>query len=96
MKLRWKLDDKETGLRGVCAGPRGSKYHDGNDYYASVSCMRNGKWVWSAQANNALGIEWRNSAAEGIYFDSAADAKCEAKKHIDAAIARLEKSCQKP
>ena len=83
MKLRWKLDDKPTGLASVCAGPRGSKYHDGDEYYASVSCSRDGRWFWSAPSNKNLGIEWRNSAAEGIYFETCKDAKIDAKKYID-------------
>ena len=42
-RLRWKKNDRETGLIAVCAGPRGSYYHDGEKQYASVSYV-DGKW----------------------------------------------------
>ena len=52
MKLRWKKEEKETGLRRICAPPRGSFLHDGKDRFATVSSFgheREGnKWYWSA------------------------------------------------
>ena len=42
-QLRWKLNQKETGLRAVGAGPRGYMYHDGKKIYASVSPL-GGNW----------------------------------------------------
>lgn len=93
MKLRWKKDDPVTGLARVCAGPRGSKYHDGVDYYAYVSCGRNAKWFWSSPNCVEFGIEWKNSAADGIYFEDEKSAKVDAKKYVDSCIAKhLEKS----
>ena len=88
MKLRWKKDEPVTGLDRVCAGPRGSKYHDGVDYYASVSCARSGKWFWSSPSHDGLGIEWKNSAADGIYFDDEKSAKADAKKYVDSCITK--------
>ena len=86
MKLRWKKDAKLTGLMSIGASPRGSTYHDGADYYASTSCTRDGKWMWSSPSNAEFGIEWRNSAAEGVYFDDEKQAKIEAKKYVDECI----------
>ena len=87
MKLRWKKEDAPTGLARVCAGPRGSKYHDGVDYYASTSCARNGKWFWSSPSNDLFGIGWKNSAADGVYFDDEKSAKSAAKSYVDDCIA---------
>lgn len=42
MRLRWKKNEKETGLAAVTAGPRGSYYHDGNLKYASVNPLGGG------------------------------------------------------
>ena len=47
-RLRWKLNPRETGLRAVCAGLRGSTLHDGEKQYATVSHLRNGGWFWVA------------------------------------------------
>ena len=43
-RLRWKKNARETGLRAVGAGPRGSVLHDGNTEYARVSPLGGG---WS-------------------------------------------------
>ena len=88
MKLRWKKDDPVTGLARVCAGPRGSKYHDGVDYYASVSCGRDGKWFWSSPSRDEFAMAWKNSAADGIYFDDEKSAKADAEKYVDSCIAK--------
>lgn len=42
MRLRWKKNDRETGLRAVCAGPRGSILHDGTTTYATVNASGGG------------------------------------------------------
>ncbi len=47
-RLRWKLEPRETGLRAVCAGPRGSSLHDGTKRYATVRALRGGGWFWVA------------------------------------------------
>ena len=88
MSMRWKKDDPVTGLARVCASPRGSKYQDGVDYYASTLCCRNGQWMWSAPSCDELGIEWKNSAADGIYFEDEKSAKADAKKYVDSCIAK--------
>jgi hypothetical protein len=43
VKLRWKMEERETGLRAVGAGPRGFYFHDGNKVYARVSAL-GGDW----------------------------------------------------
>lgn len=51
-RLRWKKNPAETGLRAVGASPRGSKLHDGEMEYASVSPLggnwarKLGGWYW--------------------------------------------------
>lgn len=42
MRLRWKKDAPETGLRSIGAAPRGSILHDGTKTYATVSPMGGG------------------------------------------------------
>ncbi len=51
-RLRWKKRPRETGLRAVGAGPRGSVLHDGEREYGWVS---------------ALGGDWRGPV-RGWYF----------------------------
>ena len=41
-RLRWKKRPRETGLRAVGEGPRGSVLHDGNREYAWVSPLGGG------------------------------------------------------
>ena len=57
--LRWKKDPRETGLRAVGSGERGSTLTDGNIRYATVSAMRNGfgptiGWYWVAGWESAV------------------------------------------
>ena len=42
MALRWKKDPKETGLRAIGAGPRGSTLREGDKEYAHVSSLGGG------------------------------------------------------
>lgn len=50
MRLHWKKDDKETGLRSIGAPPRSSRLHDGEEHYASVCSAgfreTGPKWYW--------------------------------------------------
>lgn len=53
MRLRWKLDEKQTGLSAIGAGPRGSWLHDGTTRYAHVAALGGGwrpmlGWYWVA------------------------------------------------
>lgn len=51
-RLRWKKEPRETGLRAVGAGPRGSELHDGSTRYAVASAKRTDRrvmgWYWVA------------------------------------------------
>lgn len=44
MRLTWKREPRETGLRSVGAAPRGSKLHDGENTYA-VTYPNVGGWA---------------------------------------------------
>ena len=53
MKLRWKLEEKKTGLSAISAGPRGSFLYDGKNIYARVFASGGGwrdfnGWFWVA------------------------------------------------
>ena len=54
LKLRWKKEPKETGLRAIGARPRSYILHDGDKKYASVSPDGGGwshplrGWYWVA------------------------------------------------
>lgn len=53
-KLRWKLQPRETGLRAIGAGPRGSELHDGEKRFAVVSPTDGDKWYWVAGWSSGL------------------------------------------
>lgn len=44
MRLTWKKDARETGLRSIGAAPQGYKLHDGTHIYATVSPL-GGSWM---------------------------------------------------
>jgi hypothetical protein len=85
MRLRWKKHPKETGLRAIAAGPRGSDYTDGVEQYATVyahSFWHTGKhgWYWvSAFA------EYRNTCNEPPTDE--ATAKQQAQEYVKAQLA---------
>lgn len=66
MRLRWKKNPHETGLRAVGAGPRGSVLHDGLKEYASVNAL-GGNW-----RGPLLGWYWVSDAA-GEYVNTCDD-----------------------
>ena len=51
-RLRWKKDARQAGLASIGAGPRGSKYHDGEKTYARIYPHGGGRsgpltgWYW--------------------------------------------------
>ena len=89
MRLRWKKEPKETGLRAVGAGPQSSKLHDGVTEYACVSALGGGwrgpvtGWYWTTSA--ATVGEWRNTCSEPAPDE--ATAKAQAMKFVKAALA---------
>ena len=83
-KLRWKKDSRETGLKSIGAGPRGSKYHDGVKQYASVSAIGGGwrpfeGWHWVAGWDSD--IPYYNSCRNPLATEE------EAKKAAEAYVA---------
>ena len=65
MRLTWKRDAKETGLRRIGAGPVGSTLHCGKTKYASVSALGGGMygpvkgWYWVAGWSS--GVPYKNT-----------------------------------
>jgi hypothetical protein len=88
-RLRWKKHERETGLRAIGAGPRGSDYTDGVTKYATVyahSFRHTGKsgWYWvSSRAGkymNTCGIEGMDEAT----------AKQQAQEYVKAQLSAKE------
>lgn len=93
MALRWRKNPRETGLRAVGAGPRGSAlYLDGNydDWIASINAdggtwMGPFKgWYWVAPSNEKLGIQHYNSYPE--IFETEKEAKDKAMAYVKNAM----------
>ena len=63
IRLRWKRDAAETGLRSVGARPRGWHFHDGEETFAHVSpngggwgSIQNG-WYWVAYSRGDMPLK---------------------------------------
>jgi hypothetical protein len=85
-KLRWKLGEKETGLRAVGARHRGYILHDGEQEYARIypngggwRGKQNG-WFWTAN----VGIYRINTCANPV--DDIDKAKRDARAYVDKAL----------
>ncbi len=62
MRLRWKLNPRETGLARVGAGPRGSTLRDGSGKrYATVSALGSGHDGWFWVAGWGSGVPHKNT-----------------------------------
>lgn len=95
MLLRWKLHPRETGLRAVCAGPRGSDYHDGKKIYAKVQALGGGGrltvgWFWVAGWDS--GIPHKNTSRTPVATADEAKAQAMAyvKEHLVAQRAQAD------
>ena len=91
MRLTWKRQPHETGLRRVCQGERGYNLRLDSETVASVrldrSIMGEGRgYFWSCPARDLW--PWHNTAAEGVFFATADEAKADCKAWIVAAIER--------
>jgi hypothetical protein len=90
MRLTWKLDEKETGLRRIGAGPRGSKLHDDQKTYATVAAIGGGMygyatgWYWVAGWSS--GVPHKNTC--DTPNDTETQAKADAAKYVQAALNR--------
>lgn len=87
-RLRWKKHERETGLRAIGAGPRGSDYTDGVQRYATVcahSFRHTGKrgWYWVSTIG---GTVVNTCNVEGL---DEATAKQEAQDYVKAQLAKV-------
>ena len=91
IRLRWKKNPRETGLRAIGAGPRGSKLHDGQKQYASVYPLRNGfsaqscGWYWVVRGQD-FGGEYMNTCGSPVEDESTA--KAQAMAYVKALLSR--------
>jgi hypothetical protein len=82
VRLRWKLEPAETGLRAVGAAPRGYVYHDGQTEYARIHPngggwrRRQNGWYWVVPEQ--YGIPYANTCHEPVATAEQAKADCEA------------------
>jgi hypothetical protein len=84
MRLRWKKEPRETGLRAINARPRSSFLRDADGQrYACVSEIR-GSWYWVAGWGS--GIPHRNTCETPVTTEekAKADAHAYVKSHLDA------------
>lgn len=81
-RLRWKKDPRETGLAAIGAGPRGSKYHDGEKDYASVYALRKNYEV----------VGWYWVAFESVPYKNTSNEPCETEAEAKLAAAAYVKS----
>jgi hypothetical protein len=90
MKLRWKKEPRETGLRAVGANPnRASRLHDGTNEYASVypsgGAWNTGPlrgWYWVAFG----GVPYNNTCNLPLYATEA-EAKAAAMAYVKEHLA---------
>lgn len=86
MTLRWKKDARQTGLRAVCAGPRGSALRDdanGEDLARVQALGRYSSgagWFWYSR----VGGKYVNTCNTPVADE--ATAKAEAMAHVKAAL----------
>lgn len=65
-RLRFRLAPRETGLRAVCAGPRGHYLMYGDERLATVYRRReHGDFYWAVPSNAARGLPLHNTLAHG-------------------------------
>lgn len=84
MTLRWKKHAKETGLRAIGAGPRGSDLRDGDKELATVYASRQRHtvtgWYWVSRASG----EHVNTCNSPVADETTA--KADAMAHVKAAL----------
>lgn len=84
-RLRWKKHPRETGLRAIGAGPRGSDFTDGVEVYATVSAHSTRHtgirgWWWLSSATGKL---VNRCDLEGLDEETA---KHQAAEHVRSAL----------
>lgn len=90
-KLRWKKEPAQTGLARIGAGPRGSKYWDGETEYAHTHA-KGGDWReplqgWFLSCPPQDGIPHRNTCDEPL-FETEAEAKKAAAAYIKECLGK--------
>jgi len=86
MRLRWKMNEKVSGLTAIGAAPRGYKYHDGEKQYASVLPLGGGwrgkltGWYWVAGWDSD--VPYKNTCDDPC--DTPEDAKKQASDYVKA------------
>jgi len=83
VKLRWKKEKAETGLRAVGAGPRPYDYHDGTTVYAKVYAQGGGwrplkGWYWVAGWRSC--VPYKNTCDN--LCETAEEAKTQAAEYV--------------
>lgn len=66
MALRWKREERWTGLRAITQGDRGYQLRNNGQKIATVSCFKGSEsngWYWVARCDE-LGIPLYNSCQE--------------------------------
>lgn len=80
MTLRWKKDERQTGLRSIGAGPRGSALRDGADGDELARVQAHGAgWFWYSMSGAHV-----NTCNEPVADE--ATAKADAMAHVKAAL----------
>lgn len=95
MALRWRKNPRETGLRAVGAGPRGScLFLDGEtEYLASVNPFGGNwrgpleGWYWVVPKDESKNLEYMNTCYD--LCETEKQAKDEAKAYVQEALRKL-------
>ena len=86
MALRWRKDERVTGLAGICAGPRGSGLYDGSVKYASIRAFGrySGKKGWYYVCGWGSSVPHFNSCDKPIPDEATAKSEAMAyvRKHL--------------
>ena len=87
IRLRWKKEPRETGLRRILSVPRGSRLHDGTKEYATVRAIGGRwsahRWLWYWVANGVG--EYKNTWNEPC--EEEAEAKAQAMAFVKKKLA---------
>jgi hypothetical protein len=81
MSMRWKMDEREKGLRSIVQGPRGYWLRDGETRLAHVSALgkRGDQWYWVA-GWDADRVPHKNTLGDPV--NSVAEAKAQAMAYV--------------
>lgn len=90
MRLRWKLEPRETGLRRIGCGPRGIWLTDGSQLYAHVSALCGGYrgtvTGWYFVAGWDSGVPYANTCRAP--YKTVDEAKSKAMEYVKTELAK--------